>query len=96
MCDSLHRALIEPRLRNDTILVTWANWHYRDFVETWVANLDRCGCQNYIVGAMDSELLAWLEERHIPAFSMNSGLTTDDFGWGSANFHKMVGRVEGG
>ncbi|KAK2076685.1 hypothetical protein QBZ16_005445 [Prototheca wickerhamii] len=81
--------LIEPRLRNDTILVTWANWHYRDFVETWVSNLDRCGCQNYIVGAMDSELLAWLEERHIPAFSMNSGLTTDDFGWGSANFHKM-------
>ncbi len=26
----------------------------------------------------------------VHTFSMNSGLTTEDFGWGSKNFHKMV------
>ena len=31
-----------------------------------------------------------LVEKGIPAFAMQSGLSTDDFGWGSATFHKMV------
>ncbi len=31
-----------------------------------------------------------LAKAGVPTFSMNSGLTTEDFGWGSKNFHKMV------
>ena len=38
---------------------------------------------------MDDELLLELTKAGIPAFSMSSGLTTKDFGWGSAQFHKM-------
>jgi hypothetical protein len=35
---------------------------------------------------------AWQElvDRGINTFAMHSGLTEDDFGWGSPNFHKMV------
>ena len=45
------------------------------------------------VGAMDDTLLEKLALGGINTFSMNSGLTKDDLGWGSANFHKMVGRA---
>ena len=44
----------------------------------------------YLVGAMDDRLLQKLAEAGINTFSMNSGLTENDFGWGSENFHKMV------
>lgn len=84
------RELVEPLLRDNYLLVTWANWHYRDFVNTWVYNLRKVGCENFVVGAMDDKLLDWLLEREIPTFSMQSGLPTSDFGWGSTNFHKMV------
>ena len=35
---------------------------------------------NYVVGAMDDNLLVRLVEQSIPTFSMQSGLTTGDFG----------------
>ena len=34
-----------------------------------------------------------LVDKGIPAFAMQSGLSKDDFGWGSATFHKMVRRA---
>ena len=42
------------------------------------------------VGAMDDKLLEKLASTGVNTFSMNSGLTTEDFGWGSKTFHKMV------
>lgn len=39
---------------------------------------------------MDDTLLQKLAASGVNTFSMNSGLTENDFGWGSANFHKMV------
>ncbi len=39
---------------------------------------------------MDDKLLEALAADGVATFSMASGLTTDDFGWGSATFHKMV------
>lgn len=44
-------------------------------------------------GAMDEPLLIALVSAGIPAFSMSAGLSLDDFGWGSPQFHKM-GRVK--
>lgn len=118
------------------VLVTWANFHYRDFVMNWVEHLRAVGCNAFIVGArrpvalfalaccvaklhssllpakpaclaaahravassqflvtgaMDDKLLDFLIEREVPVFSMSSGLTLDDFGWGTPTFHKMVG-----
>ena len=42
------------------------------------------------VGAMDDKLLKKLALAGINTFFMDSGLTTEDFGWGSKEFHKMV------
>ena len=36
-----------------------------------------------------------MDQRKIAnVFSMSSGLTVEDFGWGTATFHKMVGLLE--
>ena len=40
---------------------------------------------------MDAKLLEALAADGVAAFSMDSGLTEGDFGWGSGTFHKMVG-----
>jgi hypothetical protein len=40
---------------------------------------------------MDDKLLEALAADGVGTFSMDSGLTTGDFGWGSQTFHKMVG-----
>ena len=45
--------------------------------------------EQFLVGAMDNELLVRLIDDKVPTFAMQSGLTTADFGWGSKNFHQM-------
>lgn len=37
--------------QDDMVLVTWANFHYRDFVMNWVEHLRAVGCNAFIVGA---------------------------------------------
>jgi len=71
------------------VLVTWANDHYFDFVMNWVTTLQRLSVSNFMVGAMDDDLLHRLLAENIPTWAMNSGLSTKDFGWGTATFHKM-------
>ena len=71
------------------ILVTWANDHYFDFVMNWVTNLQKANVTNYMVGAMDDPLLHRLIAENVPTWAMQSGLTVNDFGWGTATFHKM-------
>lgn len=39
---------------------------------------------------MDDDILKELVHRGVNTFSMRSGLSTSDFGWGSPTFHKMV------
>lgn len=34
-------------------MVTWANFHYKDFVLNWVDHLKATGCSAFIVGARD-------------------------------------------
>lgn len=55
-----------------------------DFVSNWVWHLDKIGVGNFLVGAMDEQLLQRLASEGVPAFSMASGLTTEDFGWCAA------------
>lgn len=47
------------------------------------------GITGYIVGAMDDKLLDELIKDKLNCFSMRSGLTHGDFGWGSPTFAKM-------
>jgi len=81
--------LVKKHLRDNVVMVTWANNHYYDFVNNWVYNVKKLGITNFMVGAMDTELLKKLVDDDIPTFAMQSGLTVNDFGWGSPNFHKM-------
>lgn len=71
-------------------MVTWANFHYLDFTMNWVQHVKSAGISAYLVGAMDDDLLHELVARQVHCFGMQSGLSTDDFGWGSQQFHKMV------
>lgn len=70
-------------------MATFGNFHYLDFILNWVEHVKELGIDAYVVGAMDNDLLKELHLHNINAYSMHSNLTTDDFGWGSQNFHKM-------
>jgi arabinosyltransferase len=72
------------------VMVTWANDHYYDFVRNWVEHIESLGISAFMVGAMDNRILGQLLLAGIPCFAMQSGLTHEDFGWGSKNFHAMV------
>ena len=87
--NQLNEALAERYSHENIVMVTWANNHYYDFVKNWVKHIRDCGMNNFLVGAMDNELLVRLIDDKVPTFAMQSGLTTADFGWGSKNFHQM-------
>ena len=38
-------------------MVTWANFHYLDFVLNWVEHIRKCRVTGYFVGAMDDRIL---------------------------------------
>ncbi|KXZ45924.1 hypothetical protein GPECTOR_49g508 [Gonium pectorale] len=83
------REMVQRIAQNGYLMVTWANYHYFDFVKTWVTHVKRVGVTGYIVGAMDDHLLREMIKLDYNCFSMKSGLTLGDFGWGSATFAKM-------
>mmetsp|Transcript_17364 Transcript_17364/g.37489 ORF Transcript_17364/g.37489 Transcript_17364/m.37489 type:complete len:686 (-) Transcript_17364:496-2553(-) len=83
------REMVQKIQQDGYLVVTWANFHYQDFVRTWVAHVKNVGITGYIVGAMDDELLKMLIDMKYNCFSMKSGLTLGDFGWGSKTFAKM-------
>jgi hypothetical protein len=93
----LSKQLAHRYTRNNVIIVTWANLHFSDFVLNWVAHVQRHGITNFLVGAMDEETAEFLYQSGLTEniFAMyvdnatDTGLTTADFGWGSATFHKM-------
>lgn len=71
------------------IIATYVNFKRLDFAFTMVKHLIALGQPHYIVGAMDMPALEGLLSHGIPAFYINSGLTTEDYGWGTPNFRKM-------
>ncbi|KAG2499431.1 hypothetical protein HYH03_002378 [Edaphochlamys debaryana] len=81
--------MVQKIAQNGYLMVTWANYHYVDFVRTWVKHVQRVGVTGYIVGAMDDHLLREMISLKYNCFSMKSGLTLGDFGWGSPTFAKM-------
>ncbi|CAL8469429.1 g8970 [Coccomyxa elongata] len=85
---TLTRDMILAVAPEGPVMVTWANFHYLDFVLNWVAHVDALGIKP-LVGSMDDKILQALVDRGVHTFAMRSGLSEDDFGWGSASFHKM-------
>jgi len=70
-------------------MITWANHHYLDFAKSWVHHVKKAGVTGYMVGAMDDEMLRKLYDADIQTWRMDTGISKEDLGWGSPNFHKM-------
>ncbi|XP_057963795.1 arabinosyltransferase XEG113 [Malania oleifera] len=85
----LTKELVQRRVKDNIIVVTFGNYAFMDFILTWVKHLTDLGVSNLLVGAMDTKLLKALYWRGVPAFDMGSHMSTIDVGWGSPTFHKM-------
>ncbi|CAJ1941993.1 unnamed protein product [Sphenostylis stenocarpa] len=85
----LTKALIQQRVKDNVVIVTFGNYAFMDFILTWVKQLRDLEVSNFLVGAMDTKLLEALYWKGIPVFDMGSHMSTLDVGWGSPTFHKM-------
>ncbi len=86
--------MVEQHSIDRILMVTWANAHYLDFVLNWVSHVQAANISHYLVGALDDELLEALVSRGVACFAMHTGLSaSEDLGWGSPDFFKMVREV---
>ncbi|KAI3900058.1 hypothetical protein MKW98_000958 [Papaver atlanticum] len=85
----LSKELVESRVKDNVIVVTFGNYAFEDFVLNWVRHLTDLGVTNLLVGAMDIKLLESLYWQGVPVFDMGSNMSTIDVGWGTPTFHKM-------
>lgn len=85
----LTKELVEKRVKDNVIVVTFGNYAFMDFILTWVKHLTDLHVDNILVGAMDTKLLEALYWKGVPVFDMGSHMSTIDVGWGSQAFHKM-------
>ena len=91
----LTKELVRARCdKYNIILVTFVNAKRADYAYTWASHVQRLNLTNYLVGAMDTTALGLLNGRGIPAFDMESGLTTADFGWGTKNSQLGLRKTE--
>eukprot|EP00892_Ulva_mutabilis_P009534 jgi/Ulvmu1/6953/UM033_0010.1 len=98
---ALSEELAHAHAHNNTIFVTWTNYHFVDFVQNWIAHLDSIGVSHYVVGAMDVRTADELSSSGVPVFAMFShaangseiSIGSVDLGWGSERFHQM-GRLK--
>lgn len=49
--------MVQRIAQDGYLVVTWANYHYFDFVKSWVQHVQKVGVTGYVVGAMDDHLL---------------------------------------
>ncbi|KAJ4707597.1 arabinosyltransferase [Melia azedarach] len=85
----LTKELVEERVQDNVIIMTFGNYAFMDFILTWVKHLTDLGLSNLLVGAMDTKLVKALYWKGVPVFDMGSHMSTIDVGWGSPTFHKM-------
>ncbi|BBN70364.1 hypothetical protein Prudu_1464S000500 [Prunus dulcis] len=85
----LSKELVQERVKDNVIIVTFGNYAFMDFILTWVKHLTDLGLSNLLIGAMDTKLLEALYWKGVPVFDMGSHMSTIDVGWGSPTFHKM-------
>eukprot|EP00854_Cymbomonas_tetramitiformis_P006653 gene6653-7967_t len=88
------KELVKDIAIDNAVIVTWANNHYYDFAKNFAAHMRDLGITNFLIGAMDKQLLQRLEADGVPTWLMGSKGMDErtvqrDFGWGTHNFHKM-------
>ncbi|GKV10501.1 hypothetical protein SLEP1_g21850 [Rubroshorea leprosula] len=74
----LTKELVEQRIKDNVIIVTFGNFAFMDFILTWVKHSTDLGISNLLVGAMDTKLMNALYWKGIPVFDMDSHMSTAD------------------
>ncbi len=69
----LCREMVQRIAQEGYLVVTWANWHYQDFVRTWIQHVMNVGITGYIVGAMDEHLLQVPGSENRPQAVLHTG-----------------------
>ncbi|XP_027182148.1 arabinosyltransferase XEG113-like [Coffea eugenioides] len=85
----LSKKLVQQRVKDNIIIVTFGNYAFMDFILNWVKHLTELSIENLLVGAMDTKLLEALYWKGVPVFDMGRQTSTIDVGWGSPDFQKM-------
>ena len=57
MHGAVGRALVKSVAPHGPVMVTWANFHYLDFVLNWVEHMRQSRITSFLVGAMDDRIL---------------------------------------
>ena len=87
---TLTTALAKKHASPDNMLIaTYVNYNRLDFAYTFVKHLVALKNPHFLVGALDEKALRGLETRGIPSFLIESGLTTNDYGWGTYAFRQL-------
>jgi hypothetical protein len=82
--------LAKKHASSDNMLIaTYVNYNRLDFAYTFVKHLIALGNPHYLVGALDEKALRGLQSHGIQSFLINSGLTTNDYGWGTYAFRQL-------
>ena len=75
--------------QDNLVLLTAADWDYREIVLNWVLHARKLGHQNTVVLAMDRELAAELKRRGIPSADDSANLDA----WNTTCLQRHIQRV---
>jgi len=86
----LTRELAKKHASSDNMLIaTYVNYNRLDFAYTFVKHLVALRNPHFLVGALDDKALRGLQGKGIQSFLIDSGLTTNDYGWGTYAFRQL-------
>ena len=75
--------------KDNMLIATYVNYNRLDFAYTFVKHLVALQNPHFLVGALDEKALRGLQSHGIPSFLIDSGLTTNDYGWGTYAFRQL-------
>ena len=74
---------------DNMLIATYVNYNRLDFAYTFVKHLIALNNPHFLVGALDEKALRGLQSHGIQSFMIDSGLTTNDYGWGTYAFRQL-------
>lgn len=87
---TLTKELAKKHASKDNMLITtYVNYNRLDFAFTFIKHLRALNQPHFLVGALDEKALRGLQEHAVPSFLIESGLTTNDYGWGTHAFRQL-------
>lgn len=59
---------IKKHATNNTIVLVFANYGYRDVLDVWINSIEKCNVKNYLVVSLDKEIHAYLFKKNIQTY----------------------------